>query len=342
MRTAVRILALWLAVAASVWAAEPGLLNLVMPDAAVVAGIRVDRILASPIGQSVLSQIDVPAEELTKVIALVGFDPRRDVSEVLIAAPAGTASKLQRGLLLARGSFDPARLSALASLGKAELTTYQGVQIASSKEKQPAALAFLDGSTLAVGDPESVRGAIGRRGSPVRLPAKFMAKVNELSGAYDIWGVSIMPPAEMAKALPNAQVSGALKGDMLQGIEQVSGGVRLSSRIDISFEALTRSEKDATALNDVVRFLTGLALSQGKPGAAKALENLQLKVEGRTVKFALTIPEQQVAQMIEAQKKAMAAQRARPKPAPERPADSSITIYSSPKDMGVVKLPGPK
>jgi hypothetical protein len=148
-------------------------------------------------------------------------------------------------------------------------------------------------------------------------------------------------------------LGGLLKGDALQSIQEASGGIRLGRDIQFALEVVTRSEKDASSLADVFKFLMGLALTQGKPEQAKLLENLQLNVEGTRVRFGLTIPEQEIAKMIEAQKQAAAAAAARKK-APAKPGstepvvvqsspqDTGITVYSSPKDMGVVKLPPPK
>jgi hypothetical protein len=353
MRFPIRVFVLLLAAALCALAADPALLKLAMPDASVLVGIRLDQIKSSPLGQLAFSQVNVADAEFKKIVQMVGFDPLRDLHEVLIAVPSAPGK--QRALVAVRGVFDPARLPTLAKLGGAQLTSYQGIEIATAKqEQQEFSVAALDPATLILGDPESVRGAIARRATGSRLSPKLLAKTDALSKAYDIWGVTIIPPGALAKGVPNPQLQGMLKSDALQSIQEASGGIRFGKDIRMALEVVTRTEKDAASLGDVFKFLAGLALTQGKPEQAKLLESLQVKVEGTTLKFALTIPEQQIAQMIEAQKKAMAAQRRRPaaKPAPGETApvrtapvqtgSQEITIYSSPKDMGVVKLPAPK
>ncbi len=352
-----RLSALSLAAALCAWAADPALLRLAMPDATVLVGIRVDQIKSSPLGQLILSQADVADEDFKKIVQMIGFDPLRDIHEVLICAPAAPAKQRARALALMRGVFDPARLPMLAKLGGAQLTTHEGIAIATAKQdNQEFSVAVIDPATLVLGDLESVREAIARRVTGSRLSPRLLAKAEALSQAYDIWGVTITPPGALAKGVPDPMLQGMLKGDALQSIREASGGLRFGKDIRIALEVVTRSEKDAASLGDVFKFFTGLALTQGRSEQAKVLESIQLKVEGATLKFGLTIPEQQVAQMIEAQKKALAAQRrkARPKPVPGEPApvetapvktspqETGITIYSSPKDMGVVKLPGPK
>src|SRR5262245_12326004 len=91
-------------------AADPQLLKLVMPDAKVVSGIDVNRVKAAPFGQFFLSQLPHDSG-FDQFVALTGFDPRRDVHEVLMASPGDPQRKT--GLLLVRGNFDTARVMPL-------------------------------------------------------------------------------------------------------------------------------------------------------------------------------------------------------------------------------------
>jgi len=345
-----KLLLLALAAGLCALAADPDLVKLVMPDAAVLVGIQVDQIRVSPLGRILLAQIDTEDSEFRKAVALLGFNPLTDLHEVLIATPATPGA--QQVLVVVRGTFDPSRLATLAQMGGGEVSSFQGVDIVTMKQQQQTfTLASLDRSTLVLGDPKSVRGAIARRTTGLRLSPKLVARADALAKLYDLWVISLVPLGQMAKGVQNPQLGGLLKGDAFQGIQEASGGIRLGRDIQFAFEVVTRSEKDATSLADVFKFILGLALTQGKPEQAKLLESLQLNVEGTRVRFGLTIPEAEVAKAIEAQKKAVAAARAKPpaKPAPAEPAavqttpqDTGVTIYSSPKDMGVVKLPAPK
>src|SRR5215467_11736565 len=94
-------------------AADPQLLNLVMPDAKVLAGVNVEQAKGTQFGQYVLNQLQTHDTEMQKLIAATGFDPRRDVREVLVASDGAPQSK--RGLALARGNFDIAKITATAT-----------------------------------------------------------------------------------------------------------------------------------------------------------------------------------------------------------------------------------
>src|SRR5215475_10252181 len=94
-------------------AADPLLLDLVMPDAKVIAGVNVQQAKGTQFGQYVLNQIGMHDADLQKLIALTGFDPRRDVNEVLVASDGASQSKT--GLMLTRRTFDAAKITAAAT-----------------------------------------------------------------------------------------------------------------------------------------------------------------------------------------------------------------------------------
>ena len=94
------ILASALFLSASAFAADTQLLNLVMPDAQIMAGMNVTTAKISPCGQYVLSQFRSDEKGFQELIAQTGFDPRQDVSEILAASTGNL--KADGGLVLAR------------------------------------------------------------------------------------------------------------------------------------------------------------------------------------------------------------------------------------------------
>src|SRR5450755_468196 len=87
-------------------AADPGLVRLVMPDAKVIAGLEVQQTKNSLFGQYVLSHMQVEDAGFKKFIAQTGFDPRRDVTEIVMASNWEQATPQSRWLVAARGSFN--------------------------------------------------------------------------------------------------------------------------------------------------------------------------------------------------------------------------------------------
>jgi hypothetical protein len=343
-----------------VCAADPALLNLVMPEARVLCGIDIDRAKASPLGQLVLSQMQSTDAQLKQFIATTGFDPRQDLHEILIASSANP--KETKAVFLLRGSFDPQKVMTLARASGGVPHSYKGVELlaftgqttrppspATPQAQQPW-LAFFGNTIAVLADQATMRATIDRRGAGMSINQRLASRASELSGKYEVWGVSVVPVAELAGKVPDETVSGAMKGDVLRGVLESSGGIRLGPDIEIAGEALTRSEKDANALADVVRFFVGLLqMSQkdakGNP-AASLLKTLDLRTEGNAMKLSWKIPQADVQKFIQTAREQAAKSAAAPRPQPSSrpaaapkpapPAAGGVTIHST--EMGTVKV----
>ena len=116
-----------LCVVAPAMAADPGLLQYLPADSKSVAGIYVDRAIGSPMGLFLQAQglTDIP--ELQKFITATGFDPKRDLREVVVASSDPQGHK--NGLVIARGQFDIAQIGALASMKGSSKESYEGVDV---------------------------------------------------------------------------------------------------------------------------------------------------------------------------------------------------------------------
>ena len=237
------------------FAADPQLVNLVMPGAKMLAGVNVTNARISPLGQFVLLQIESKQTGLQGLKTAAGFDPLHDVTEVL-AASAGDPGT-PGGLILMRGTFQPDQI--LEALKKSKIVTethagYTVVIFTGKKDKAKAALAFL-GTTIAVaGDLSSVEAALDRSGSSNSLDPALMVQVNKLSGANDAWFTSSV--ALSALPMPSAppQVS-----QFLKNVQGFSGGIRLGSDVLGTVEIVADTPQNATALGDVAKLGISLA-----------------------------------------------------------------------------------
>lgn len=297
----VRAAALFAATLAPALGASSELLRLLPPDATTVAGIDVDRSASSRFGQYVISKMRADDKGLQALITSTGFDPRKDLREILVAGRQFgglEGAQKQKGLMLARGSFDTERIHGVMLKSGAEATEYKGIRLI-RKKNEDGVLGFLDASTAIAGSPEIVRAAIDRRETGGGVDPRIAAKVTEVSARYDAWMVSTAPT--LPPGTPAGK--GPINPQMLQAIEMTSGGIQLGENVVVEGEAVTRSEKDATALLDVLKFFTGMAqLNRDRPGAeqfVKLLESLQVKAVGPAVKVMFSIPEIELERMIE-------------------------------------------
>ena len=323
-------------------AADQALLRFAPPDSGVIIGLNLERILASGFGRSLASQAKLDSPEVKKFVASVGFDPFKDIHEVLIAAPA--KNQKGRGLFLLRGAFDPTKFAELAVQPGLTAAMYRGVQILTkNQQEQPLSMACLDASTILGGDPESVRGAITRRDQGPGPDAALTAKALAIGAENDIWFVSHVSPAALTGDAPTAGAAGP-QMELLRSIEQASGGVKFGTDFVLAADVTTKTSKDAESIAAMLRLFIGLAASNKRDAkqAAAILEKLVLRAEGNSVKLSISIPqaelEKSIQQAMEARKNALSAMAGEPVIS-QPPPPTGVTIYSSPRDMGVVKLP---
>jgi hypothetical protein len=278
-------------------AVDASMLNLVMPGAKVIAGFDVDRVKNTPFGQFLLSQMRLDDADFRKFLDATGFDPRTDLREILVASDA--AGNSSRGLFVARGTFDEAKIASLAALhGGGAVSTYQGVRVITNKQGEGMMALFGNGVLLG-GSAANVKAAIDRQRSGETLPSDVAARVQSVGSGYDAWFVT-GAPTSLAGNVAEPHLGGALQGNVMQAIEYITGGLRFGANVELTAEAVTRTDKDASALADVVRFLASMAASNRDPksGFAQMVDSLQLSAVGRTVKFSVSAPQEEVEKLM--------------------------------------------
>ncbi len=302
-----RRLAVLLALPLGAFAADPTLLQMVMPDSQVVAGLQVTQAKGSLFGQYVLSHLSLNDTKLQQFTAETGFDPTQDVTEIVIASNWKPNTPANRWLVLADGTFNVSKITTAAQANGAAPTTYKGVNLvthaAASSSQVTTALAFIGTSTALAGDIASVEAAIDRKQSNTPADSTVFTKAQQVSATNDFWFVTLLPLSNFSGSIPDSNLSGAMQGNLFAAINQASGGVRFGDTVTISAEAVTRSEKDAQALVDVVRFFAGLVQLNKQNNAtagqvATLLDTLQTSTAGNTTTISLAIPEQQLEQLL--------------------------------------------
>jgi hypothetical protein len=294
-------------------AADSQLLSLVMPDARVLAGVNVDSAKGSPFGMYLLTQVQSNSTALQQLITLTGFDPTRDVNEVLAASDATPGSKTPAGLVLARGTFNAAAITAAATAKGAVTEVYNNVTIIEDP-KQMAGIAFLSPTLVVGGDVASVKGAIDRPGTGQSLPSAVLTQVNQWSGNQDAWIVTTVP---LSGLMPTGAASGTSSGTatspmagVMQQIQQIAGGVKFGNSVMGTAAITADNAADATQLANTVQFLVNLAQMQSQSQTNSQMANLaqavQVSAQGTIVNISVTLPAAQFQQLFQMEKKAAA------------------------------------
>ena len=312
-------------------AVDPALLRLVMPDAKVVAGLQIAPIRNSPFGQFVLSHMQVEDPAFQKFIAQTGLDPRRDISEIVIASNWDQADPQSRWLVVARGTFNVPLIAEAAQANGGTAGKFQGADMltyssptkpdATGRAQPPTenGIAFFDRTTAVMGDVTSVKAAVRRNQTNTPASSTLFAKVHDLSAKNDFWFVTLVPISEFAGVMPDPNLSSAMQGNLMAGIHEASGGIKFGDTVTISGEAVTRSDKDAQALMDVFKFLAGMIQTNRQNDAAVGqvatlLDNMDLKTNDNVMTMSLNIPEKQLEQFLDTMHQQ--SRTARKKPAP--------------------------
>ncbi len=281
---------------------DPALLQMAPDSASAIAGLQLDQGKQSPFGRYVLSHFGTPGASAQQLMTQAGFDPRRDLREVLIVATSSSLTASHRGgLVLARGAFDPARISTLVQARGGTTTPFQGVDLLTGgNAAHPWAVAFPDNTTAVMGSIDDVKAAIVRRAAATPASTELTDKAKQLSSANDFWFLTLAPVADLLSSLPSAGAGTTNQNtQLLQAVTQASGGVRFGDNVVLTADAVTRSDKDAQSLEDVLRFLAGMVQSNRTSNAtagqiAGFLDALVLTTSANVMHLSLSVPEPQL------------------------------------------------
>jgi len=283
-------------------AADPQLMNLVMPDAKVLAGVNVGQAKGTQFGQYVLNQLQSHDAQMQQLVALTGFDPRRDVSELLVASDGVAGSR--KGLALASGNFDIAKITAAATVAGVVTEVYHGFTILEDPKNKEAGIVFLDQTRVAAGDIASVKGAIDRLKTPQPLPGAVIVKADQWSLSQDAWGITTVPPDSMVPAGQGAQNPMFNAG---KSVQAAAGGVKFGALVVFSGEAQCDTAQNAKTLGDMIQLLINMAQMQANldPTAAALIKSVNVTTSDNLMKIQASLPQDVVQQLLQqAHKKA--------------------------------------
>jgi hypothetical protein len=281
---------------------DDGLLGLVPGGAEVITSIDVERARSSDFGQYMLSRVHTEDQNFEQFVQQTGFDPRRDLQQIVFAGSPNPGANEHSFAIVARGNFDTARLEAAAKAKGAVVENYEGVDLILGKSSnQRTGFVFPDVGIAVMADAATLRQIIANRAIPSTLDAELLREISQVGPNNDVWFVSTVPGAVFANHLAQHAKQNARA---LQSVLESSGGITFGSTVDLSFDAITRSAQDATSLADVVRFFASMVQMQRQndPRAAifaSALDNMKLASSGNAMHVSLSMPEKSLEQLAE-------------------------------------------
>lgn len=287
------------------FAADPQLLNMVMPDAKILAGINGNNMRISPFGQYIIAKVAALNLEPEKLVEATGFDPLQDVTEVLAGSNANQTTP--SNLLLVEGNFDAQKIAAaIAAHNKNAQVTTSGtatvIAVTNPKNNKVFALAVIGNSIAAAGSLADVQAAIARNaGSPSSIDPALATQVSQISANEDEWLVSTVPVTSLIPQNANSNAKGAAAQvlPVLEKIQSFSGGISFNQNVVLTGQAVSTDAQNAGALAAVIKLGASLAsMATGNNAQltqlAQLFQTLQVNTDGSTVNISLSIPETQV------------------------------------------------
>ncbi len=261
------------------------LVRMVPPGSQSLAGAHMDQIKTTDfyrklIEQRKLSQVDRFAKE-------TGFDPRRDVRELLFASTS------TGGVLLARGTFPlHPQVSDTKPLrhGKYTIQTSGG-----------SGFCILDTTLAAAGDLQSVEAALDEWTSGTHAAAQpLLGRARGVDPQSQFWGVSAGFAGFLADNMPGAG-RGIDFSKIFQGLEDTWFQASFTTGFQALVHGATATEPDAVNLRDTMKGLIGfgrLSVPENQPEMLKLWDGIGVEQEGRTVSIHADIPENLVDRLV--------------------------------------------
>jgi hypothetical protein len=155
---------------------------------------------------------------------------------------------------------------------------------------------ILDNTTSIQGDQALIEEATRLWGRTDIVPTPLAIRAQQLAGMYDNWFVIVRPLEQGQNAAPLKY-----RAELVNAIEQISGGIRFGTTIEIRVEALMQTSDHARTLAALGHWLPGLVQLIQSEGAfaqlAEIAENISVVAEGRTVTLSFQLAEGKVKEL---------------------------------------------
>jgi hypothetical protein len=261
------------------------LASLVPPDATMLAGLRMADIRATPLYQKMLARKHL--DRLDEFARQTGFDPRRDVRELLVA------SNGKDSIVAARGTFN------LRAFEGVTRSTYKGYTLY-TRDREGVAL--IDNSTAIAGTLEAVHAALDRRGSGDRSgPVDLLARARQIPPENQVWSVANGFDNLLTGRIPETG-NAANAGRILRSLENTTAAADLRAGLNGYINGLCRTDADAKNLGDAARGLVGLgrlSVPEKQPELLRLWDGIKVDQQQRSVKITVTIPPDLIDKLID-------------------------------------------
>jgi hypothetical protein len=264
-----------LLVLATSLAAQPRIDNvlerMVPPASTGMVGAHMDQIRQTDLYKKMVAAQSLV--QLDQFAAETGFDPRRDVREILfVTTPMGA-------VLLARGNF---HLNS-TTLKNAQKTRHGKYDIRGVGEN---GFCVLDSTLAAAGEIPAIELALDEWTSGTHTAAQpLLAHVAAVNPQFELWGISTGAGNFLADHPPAAN-SGLDFTKIFRSLQDYWFEADFSAGMRTEVHGTTHTEKDAVNLRDAVRGIVGLGrlnVPENQPELLKVWDGITVDQQGRSI-----------------------------------------------------------
>ncbi|MDQ6665435.1 MAG: hypothetical protein M3Z23_13710 [Acidobacteriota bacterium] len=264
---------------------DPVLAQLVPANAISLFGARMDQVKSTPLYQKLIAQKKLP--QLDQFASETGFDPRRDVRDLLVASDGKDT------VALARGTFH------LGNLQGVHKSNYKGYTLYTRDNN---GYSLLDGSTAVAGTLPGLHAALDRykSGAP-SANAALLARAEAIPGQYQVWAVSAGGADFIARNMPQSG-NGANFSKIFRSLENTIFEADLRNGLDAIAQGNCQTAKDAKDLGDAARGLVGfgrLSVPENQPELLKLWDGIHVDQKDKNINIAAKISRDLVDKLVQ-------------------------------------------
>jgi hypothetical protein len=261
--------------------------RMVPPGSTSLVGGRMDLIKRTDLYRKLVATQSLP--QVDEFARDTGFDPRRDVRELLfVETPRGS-------VLLARGTF---HLNG-APLKGAQRTRHGEYEIVGNGS---GGFCVLDSTLAVAGDIPAIEAALDEWKSGTHTAARpLLARVAGVSPQSQLWGVSTGLAGFLADHTPGIS-SGLDLSKIFRGLEDTAFQADLSAGLRAEVKGTTANEKDAISLRDTVRGIVGfgrLQVPENQPELLRVWDGIIAEQQGRAITIHIDIAQDLLDKLIQ-------------------------------------------
>lgn len=266
------------------------LIRMVPPGTTSLVGVHMDQVKQTEIYKKMLASQNLG--QVDQFAAETGFDPRRDVRELLFASSATGQ------VMLARGTFHIHADRALSA--QAKKIRHGDYTITASRT---GGFCVLDSSLAVAGDVSTIEAALDEWKTGAHGTAQpLLARAGIINQAAQFWGVSTGAANFLAQHPPAIGAGAGLDfSKIFSGMQDTWFQADLSTGLRSEVHGVTATEKDAMNLRDAVRGIVGLGrlnVPDNQPDLLKVWDGITVDQQGKSISVKADIPQDLFDKMI--------------------------------------------